>query len=183
MLIQQPRLAIPLEFLKRNYQLSKDLEERCSDCAPPWIAIVTALPSGWAHLSWLPVVRFEDEAQFTAHRLKVARRGALGIADLGRIRGYGFSLFAVFFRNHFKNLGEFGESHFPRFHQRIAARNGWNLCYPPFSCRYRIVLQLSIPMACRNYTPNGPARDLYPLAFCNSSVIAGITSKISPTTP
>ena len=87
MLIQQPRLAIPLEFLKRNYQLSKDLKREvvrlraAVDCnrnrspvrvGPPFVA------------SGCPL---EDEAQFTAHRLKVARRGALGIADLGRIRG------------------------------------------------------------------------------------------------
>jgi len=86
MLIQQPRLAIPLEFLKRNYQLSKDLKREvvrlraAVDCNRNRSPVRVGPP---VVTSGCPL---EDEAQFTAHRLKVARRGALGIADLGRIR-------------------------------------------------------------------------------------------------
>ena len=80
-----PGYAITLEFLKRNSQLLKDLKkERCSDFAPAvdWNRNRSPVRVGPSLVaSGCPL---EDEAQFTAHTLKVERR-ALGIDDLGRI--------------------------------------------------------------------------------------------------
>ncbi len=145
--------------------------------------MVTVRPSG------VPIARDYRSFFLRTNPSKAAtfwnsRAFALGIDDFSAVRGEWNSFFAVSFCDHLENASKFREGRLFRIHQSVAARNRRYFSNPSavFLPKQGNLVIFQFHVTAMSITLKHAWR-YAPFVFCNSSVRAGMISKMSPTTP